>query len=626
MYIRKTSRNYKATHYENYLLVESVSTPKGPRQKVVCSLGDLSPRPRKEWLKLAHKVEDALCADGALFDEKDPEVEEVVRKVKERQRKKSEEGTEPALAEQGTEDDLVSVYTDEVRTELHREAGSVHVGYQFWQRLKLEEILASVGLDERTRALSCAMTLNRLIFPGSEYAMPDWIRRTAINDILKIDVGTLTEKPLYRTMDRLYPNRVMIESKLAEQERTLFNLDTSIYLYDISSTYFEGLAELNEKAARGYSRDKRPDCKQVLVGLVVNKDGFPLTHEVFKGNLQDRQTVASMLDVLDQRIGIREGQSVVVDRGMAFEENLQEITRRKLHYIVAGRQPERDQWLEEFEENEGFQEVIREVSPLNPYQKKSQIRVKMKRGDAETHILCMSSERVEKDRAIRKTKEKRLLADLKKLQKRITKGLLKKPIKIGEAIGRLKERYPRVARYYEISYEAVSGQLQYELNTERMDKANELDGSYLLKTDREDLTAEEVWRIYMMLTRVENAFRNMKSPLAERPIFHQIQQRVETHIFLCVLAYHLLVAIEKTLLDKGVHTSWGTVCKCLQTHQVCTVVLPTDDGSVLKIRRCSTPEPQHVELYRLLDVPSQIVKPKKWWINLIQKHSDGKNC
>ncbi len=626
MYIRKTQRTYRGKTYKNYLLVESVSTPKGPRQKVMCSLGDLSPKPGKEWLKLAHKVEDALSAQDSIVDEQDPEIITIVRKVKDRQKKLAERAAARAAAEKIAEDDLVSVHTDKVRTEQHREGGSVHVGYQFWQRLNLHEILGLAGLDEQTRVLSCAMTLNRLIHPSSEHAMPDWIRSTAIEDILKIDVENLTEKPLYRTMDRLYPMRAMIESRLAEQERTLFNLDTSIYLYDVTSTYFEGLAELDEKAARGYSRDKRPDCKQVLVGLVVNRDGFPLAHEIFKGNLQDRQTMASMLEVLDKRIGLREGQSVVVDRGMAFEENLQEITRRKLHYIVAGRQAERDQWLGEFEECEGFQEVIREVSPLNQYQKKSQIRVKMKQGDEETHVLCMSSERVEKDRAIRKTKEKRLLADLKKLQTRIQKGSLKNAIKIGEAIGRLKERYPRVARYYEISYDQVTGKLRYELNTERMNKANELDGSYLLKTDRHDLTAEDAWRIYMMLTRVENAFRNMKSPLVERPIFHQIAPRVETHIFLCVLAYHLLVAIEQTLIDKGVHTSWGTVRECLKTHQVCTVVLPTDKGSVLKIRRCSTPEPRHMELYKLLQVPSQIVKPKKMWLNQNQQDSDAKKC
>jgi transposase len=229
-------------------------------------------------------------------------------------------------------------------------------------------------------------------------------------------------------------------------------------------------------------------------------------------------------------------------------------------------------------------------------------------------VLCISSGRREKDRAIRKKQEKRLLADLAKLKKRIAKGRLVKKEKIGEAIGRLKERYPRVARYYRIEYDAKTKTFVYEMNEEKMCKAEKLDGSYLLKTDRKDLSDEEVWRIYNLLTRAEDAFRAMKSPLMERPIFHQLVRRVETHIFLCILAYHLLVSIEKTLLDKGVHTSWGTVRETLSNHEVCTIVLPTNDGMVLKIRKASTPEPAHKQLYKLLDVPGPIIRPKKRWV------------
>jgi Transposase DDE domain. len=188
-----------------------------------------------------------------------------------------------------------------------------------------------------------------------------------------------------------------------------------------------------------------------------------------------------------------------------------------------------------------------------------------------------------------------------------------KPTKIGEAIGRLKERYPRVARYYEMTYDTYTKEFTWRLNEAKRRTAEKFDGSYLLKTDRTDLSAEESGRIYTLLTRAEEAFRSIKSPLSERPIFHQIERRVETHIFLCVLAYHLLVAIEKTLLDKGVHTSWGTVRDTLKSHQVATMVLPTDRGSVLRIRKDTVPEPEHKELYKLLNVPERIIRPKKIW-------------
>ena len=612
MYVRKTTRRYKDKTYTNYLLVESIHTPNGPRQKVVCSLGDLSPRPAEEWLRLARKVEEALVGQVNLFSEPDPEVDEIVRQVQEQQiatlRKLGNSSIDPSRTT-----DLVTVHADRVTATQHRTAGPVHVGFQFWKRLEFDVILRRLGFSTKAIQLTCAMTLNRLIHPDSEHAMPDWIRATALGDILNVDFTGLVHDPLYRNLDRLHPNRAAIESDLVERERNLFRLDSTVYLYDLTSTYFEGQAKRNPKAKRGYSRDKRPDCKQVVVGLVISREGFPIAHEVFDGNTQDRKTLGRILDLLKARVGMPEGSTVVVDRGMAYAENLAEIQKRKHHYVIAGRQPERDEWLDEFETVEGFELVPRQPSPLNPFQKKSVVRVKpVRRGD-ELIVLCTSEERIEKDRAIRHKQEGRFLADLVRLQERIDKGRLKRELAIGEAIGRLKERYPRVSRYHTITYDSTTGKLKHEPNVDKKTKAELLDGGYLLRTDRTDLSAREAWLMYMTLTRAENAFRMMKTPLAERPIFHHLEHRVETHIFLCVLAYHLLVAIETTLLNQGVHTSWATVRKTLSTHQVATIVLPTDNGKVLRIRKGMTPEPAHLELYRLLKVPQEIMHPIKTW-------------
>lgn len=598
MYLRKSVRNYKGKTYTNYLLVESVQTDRGPRQKTICSLGDLSPRPAKEWLRIAHKVENALIGQDEIFDETDEQVREIVQKIKDKQGK-------------GT-DDLIMVRADSVTTEDHREAGPVHVGYRFWKRLAMDKILLSSGLSMKAVTLTCAMTLNRLIHPLSEHAMPDWIRRTAIPDILGVNFEEMTEDPLYRNLDKLYPNRDRIESALVDRERSLFNLDATVFFYDITSTYFEGQAQGNHKAKLGYSRDSRPDCKQVLVGLAIGKEGFPLAHEVMEGNLQDRQTLDKMLGFMDERVGLKEGQTIVIDRGMAFEENIEQIRRRKLHYVVASRQSERNRFLSELEDIEGFELIDRSVSPLNPFQKKSEVKIKRLRRDGITYVLCISSGRIEKDKAIREKQEKRYLADVERLKQRIEGGHIKEEAKIHEAIGRLKERYPRVARYYILTYSAEKNKLFCKLDKEKMQIAESLDGSYILKTDRNDMSGDEIWRIYMTLTRAEAAFRAMKSPLSERPIFHQLTRRVETHIFLCVLAYHLLVAIEETLLDKGVHTSWWTVRETLKTHQVCTVKLPADNGKTLCIRKSSTAEPEHRKLYKLLNIPDEVMPPQKY--------------
>ena len=614
MYIRKSSRTYNGKTYFNYVLVESVLTPKGPRQKVICSLGDLRPRPRAEWLELAHKLASALSGQPDLLAglAPDQELEQLVAKVNSASAP-PRSGQLPQLA--AAESNLVAVHIDQVRTEESREAGPVHVGYQFWLRLGVDAILGKAGLSERTRQLTCAMALNRLIHPGSELAMPDWIRSTALPDILEVDFQDLAEDALYRNLDKLHPQRVPIEAALAERERNLFSLDQTVFLYDVTSTFFEGRAMANPKAKRGYSRDHRPDCKQVLIGLVVNRDGFPLAHEVFAGNCHDSTTLEQMLTALDKRVGLQPGQTVVVDRGMSGEENLKKIVARKLHYLVAEPYGARNDWVQEFEEDKDFREVKRDPSPTNPFQHKSTIQVKMRQVDGEMHVLCLSSERKGKDRAIREAHEKKLLVDLEKLQKRVAKGKGRgtKPAEVLQSMGRLKERYSRVARYYRMEYDAEAKVFRYSLDEDKRTRAEKLDGSYLLKTDRGDLSAEEAWRVYVLLTRAEAAFRTLKSPLGERPIFHHKEGRVEAHIFLCVLAYHLLISIEKTFLDQGVHTSWATVRQTLKTHQINTIVLPTDSGLVLRIRKDSTPETAHREIYEKLGLGSEIIRPRKTW-------------
>lgn len=618
MYIRKASRTYKGKTYTNYLLVESHLTAKGPRQKVVCSLGDLSPRPKPQWLELARKLENALAGQQDLFAEAkaDPELETLVAKLQAGKRRGRGKQDQQALAAstEASEEKIV-VYPDHVRIEEAREAGPVHVGYQFWRRLGLEEILAGAGLSQRARQITCAMTLNRLVQPASELAMPDWIRSTALHDILGVEFEELAEDALYRNLDRLHRRRVEIEAALAARERNLFGLDQTVFLYDLTSTYFEGKAPANPKAKRGHSRDQRPDCKQVVVGLAVNRDGFPLAHEVLAGNRNDATTVEEMLQALDQRVGLRPEQTVVVDRGMSGAANLEKIRARGLHYLVAAQQGERAEWLGEFEEEASFLEVKREPSPRNPFQHKSEIQVKMRQREGATYVLCVSSERKQKDRAIRETHDKRLVADLEKLRQRVGKGRGKgtKPEEVMQSIGRLKERYPRVARYYQMSYDVEAKRFSYALDEAKQAEAEKLDGSYLLKTDRQDLSAEEIWSTYILLTRAEAAFRALKSPLAERPIFHHKEGRVEAHIFLCVLAYHLLISIEKTLLDQGVHTSWATVRETLKTHQVATIVLPTEANTELRIRKSSKPEASHLELYAKLAIPPEIVRPRNSW-------------
>ena len=603
MFIKRTTRRVGGKTYVNHLLVESVATPRGPRHRTICSLGSLAPAPEAQWHALAQKLSSALGGQTTLVPE--PAVDTLAAQLR---------PARPHPRAPAASSAVVAIHTDQVATEDSREVGPVHVGHQMWQVLALDRILAEAGLSARTRRLTELMTLNRLVSPAAEHAMPDWIRRTALGDLLATDFTALADDALYRTLDRLHPQRAAIERALAARERTLFNLDDTIYLYDLTSTYFEGQCPLNPQAKRGYSRDHRPDCKQVVVGLVLDRDGFPKAHEVFDGNRVDRTTVADMLTTLEDRTGRRGGATVVVDRGMAFADTLKEITDRGHHYLVAGRHPERTPHLAAFEAETGWAAVIRPPSPRNPGQKKSRVEIKRAVVDRVVHLLCRSEGRTEKDRAIRTKHEQRFLGDLQKLQARVAQGRLRDEAKVHEALGRLKERHARVARYYDLTYAAATSAVTWTPHADKKTQAERLDGAYLLKTDRQDLGDEEIWRLYMLLTRVEDAFRDMKSPLMERPIFHHLQHRVQTHIFLCVLAYHVLVAIETRCLDQGVHTSWATLRAQLSTHQVQTIVLPATNGQTLRLRKASTPEASHREIYRTLQIPHEVMKPVKTWV------------
>jgi transposase len=610
MFIKRTTKTVNGIPYHNYLLVESVKTEKGPRHKTVCSLGNLAPGPAAKWRDMAQRVESAVS--GQLPIKHDPVIERMVQLV--RQGVVLDTESEKNLLErqkQNEPEQWITVDTKTLQLDDASEAGPVHVGHQIWNKLDLNEVLESANLSEGAKRLTEIEVINRLVEPGSEHSVRNWVSRTALPDIFREDLPPVNDTALYRNLDKLHPERDKIEQTLTQKERNLFNWQETIFLYDLSSTYFEGLCAQNAKAKHGYSRDKRSDCRQVVLGLVLNGEGFPTAHEIFEGNRVDSTTVEEMLTILDKRTGGKKGLTVVVDRGMSSKENLQAITARGYHYIVASRQPEREQYLAEFESDQGWEEIFREVSPNNEHQKKSCVEIKRIQQIAETHILCVSEGRASKDKAIRQKKEKLLLADLDKLKKRIAEGKLVQSKLIYEQIGRLKERFPRVARYYDIALESES--LVWAENKQEKEKAEKLDGGYLLKTDRKDLSGNEIWRTYLMLTRVENAFRDMKGPLAIRPVFHQLDRRVETHIFICILAYHLLVTIEKLLQDAGIFSSWETIKKELSTHQIVTASMKADNGGILLIRQATNPNPAQKVIYNALKIPSEVMEPVRAW-------------
>lgn len=596
MFLRSKTKKQNGTTYTYYQLVEAYQTPKGPRQRVIASLGDLSPRPREQWLELFQQVESTLSGQ-ARFDQSAISAE--AQQVAERVRQKRKGGA-------SQEADWVSIDLNRVQTRDARELGPAYVGVTFWERLGLDDILFSCGFPRENAKRVKLMVVNALCEYESEYAMPGWMARTAIADLIGLDSPTVSDSTLYRTLDELLPHRERIEKDLQERERNLFALPETVVLYDLTSTYFEGAMESNGRAQRGYSRDKRSDCKQVVMGLILDEEGFPKGHLLFDGNRLDCTTLQEMVAALDRRTG-NQGATIVMDRGLATQKNLKWLREQKRSYLIAAKQEEREAWTDEFLAGE-WEEVHRSDPPTQPNKKRTRVEIKRVQKEDEFYILCRSQGRRAKDAAIRQRFTVRMEQDLEKLRRRIEKGQLKLPKKIHEAIGRLRERYPRVARYYEIdvTLEGDSPRLQWKAKEGWQGQAEELDGTYLLRTDRLDLTAERIWKIYVMLTHVESAFRHLKSTLNLRPVRHHLARRSEAHIFLCVLAYHILHTIETTLRNQGEYRLWGTIRKELRSHQVVTVVLPAQTGEVYEIRKPSVAEAHQREIYEKLGMDANV--------------------
>ena len=590
----KVTRNGRS--YTYHRLLQSVRTDNGPRQRLILSLGTLT-LPKSEWPRLAERIHDLLNHQEVIpFGASD--LDQLAAPFAERIRHKLQR----QQAQQGDPGPAKEVYPKRSSSEHLRELGPEYVAHVFWEQLHCDRMLQRQGFSERQCRLAEIQVVGRLVAPRSERGTVGWFARTALAELMPGSVHTVNKDRLYRISDKLYEHRVAIEAELAARERELFTLQETIILYDLSSTYFEGLAANNEKAARGYSRDHRPDRKQVVVGLVLDGEGFPKAHEVFKGNTKDETTMARMLDSLDRRISVRSGggATVVMDRGLATDENLAVLRKRGQHYIVTTEQSQRRELFPEIDSS-GYVPV--------KVNRKGKIVVsgQLRRHQGELYVLCYSEARAAKDRAIRERFAHLFEQDAKKLRARVAAGRLKKPEKIDQAIGRLLGRYPRVARYYTVQlHTADEGQaeVRWGRKEEAQVAAEELDGTYLLRTDRTDLAEAEVWKLYVLLARIERSFRYLKSTLGLRPVFHQRSARVDAHIFISLLAYHLLHAIERRLQESGDHRSWPTIRDLLTTHQMVTIVHRCTDGTVSRLRCPSQPELAAREIYRALRIPA----------------------
>jgi transposase len=482
---------------------------------------------------------------------------------------------------------VVPVRLDRIRVERGRSFGDVWLGWRLWQALRLdvlcEELLPRGREQVPWSVMAAVLVIARLCEPASElHVAEDWYRRTALEDLLGLPSERLNEDRLYRALDRLLPHKAAMERHLVKRLGELFDLSYDLLLYDVTSTYFEGLAERNPLAQRGHSRDRRPDCKQVCIALVVTREGMPLGYEVFAGNRTDVTTVEEIVETMEARYGIAD-RVWVMDRGMSSAENvawLQETGRR---YLIGTPKSELKKWSGAIAEARDWRTV------------RDGVEAKLCPGPDgdETFLLCRSADRRKKERAMHERFAKRIEERLESLGRRLERSRKRLDREaIGRQIGRILQKNSRAAGRYRIQVvddpsRAGGLRLVWSAQPEWDAWAWHSEGTYILRTNVRDWSAEELWRTYIQLTEAEAAFRIHKSDLSIRPIWHQKAERVQAHILVCFLAYVLWKTLEQWQRRAGLGNTPRTILEEIGRIQSTDVVLPLANEPRRELRiRC----------------------------------------
>jgi len=576
-----------------------------PRHRAVASLGN-APLERADWKPIAKAVEDRLYTREALLERTLSEtqrqwVDRIVRQV-------GNEGRwQPLPGPAASEEIIDGVRADAVSHTDTAELGPVLLGWEMWKRLGMPELLQTLGFNRSQSQAAAISAINRLSDPTSEHSLTDWYRRTGLPELMGNRLRGAGDDRFYRVSDRLLSRQDAIEAHLRERQSSLFNLERTVLLYDLTNTHFEGLCAGNPKAKRGANKQKRNDCAQIVVGMVFDQYGFEMAHKVFEGNRNDGKSLVEMIAELDAAAAPgHEKPLVVMDAGVATRKNLNLLREHGFGYLVNDSRGQRQRYRAAFREKQGFQ-IVRGREGKAP------VRVRVMadphpadlNGDRpERIVLCKSEPRGEKEHAIVSNAERRFLDALGKLAVRVENKRLKARPKIEQAIGRIQARHPRARKFYTIRLEdAAQGlRVRWTRDDERLAVAADLWGCYVLRTDEQTLNEHELWQLYISLTQAEEGFKALKTDLGLRPNPHRTEERVDAHVFICVLAYHLLRNILWTLEQKGDHRNWDTLKRVLRTHCYTTVLLPTRDGRTHRIRKAGHPEECQKAIYRNLGI------------------------
>jgi transposase len=580
----------------SHRLVESIRTPIGPRQNVIMNLGTLV-LPKEKWKLLANRIEEICHGQDFRIVEVPQEIEALAQHYAELLIKKELEEKREQQDDEEPKDiqpvNINAVSSSEIKT-----VGPEHVGVEAMKGLGFLDLFKQLGFTKSQCDLATLLIVGRLVHPSSERELSRYAReQSALDELLETNFSHIGNNALYRTSDLLFANKDTVEKVLRKHSKENFSLKETIIFYDLTNTYFEG----DPAYKRGRSKDKRHDRPLVTLGLALDEQGFVKASRIFDGNVSEPSTLINMVQAIHERTKkefpplFATKPTVVIDAGIATKDNLALLKEEGFSYLVVSRSKPDHFTDGDFEQ---IKEGVKAKSILQ--------------GD-ELFLQCISDRKTKKEKAIIAKARDRMDQELNILKNGLSKkGCLKRYPKVLEKIGRIRQQYRRVSKGFNIDvkeHEGKATDITWRFDETKLGKA--YDGTYFIQTDRTELSSEQLWSIYIMLTFVEDAFRCLKSELGFRPIHHSKNARIEGHLFISVLAYHLLNYIRYHMQKAGINHRWPTIRSWLQTHKVLSTRLPTEDGGVIYLRYCSTPTLKQKEIYEALGITCAPLKRKK---------------
>lgn len=603
MFIKKTTKTERSTGktYCAYQLVESVRTAKGPRQRILLYMGADIDLPESEHEQLAQCISELLTGAQRLI--RHPEhIERLAQQYTSQIVHRLSAPDTRSESERPAE--FVNIDVHSLEASEPRSVGAEHLMLEMAHQLKLPEQLAKLGLSKTERAIALGSIIARAANPDSERSTYAWLcHESGLGELLGFDFNKSSLDKLYQISDKLLPCKDALERHFEDVECLFHGYTNTIALYDLTNIYMEGQAKQNPKAKFGVSKEKRSDCPLVTMGLVMNEHGFLHRTSILPGNAAEPKTLEGMIKNLSVHHSLIKP-TIVLDAGIATEANLTWLKKNNYSYVVSARQDAPSLELEG---------DLVAVGDAHDFVKAA--LVKSSSDSEEKWLYCESEAKAAVASKMKQAFRTRFEDDLKK----ISAGLLKpkgrkKYPKILERVGRLKEKHKRISACYEVNVlVSEDGQTATSIEWKAVEEklSDKLTGSYFLRTNLTHLGAKDLWQLYNTLRGIEDAFRFMKSSLGLRPVHHQLERRVDGHLWITIMAYHLIHHCLYQLKQQGIRYEWRTVRKIIRSRVRVTTQAKMEDGKTLYLRSSTKAEGEQVDIYRALRLSSSILRTCK---------------